>query len=447
MPGMLSGVLLLGVLWAAMAASQGRKRATLFSSAHLDDGFPHTPSEVQAWYAEPDSGLNGATFNQKGLDALRMPDRGPSPIPIFGNAEIPPPNVAVPEPMRSDIGALVRSNQIALQYFKQGSKFEVNRYSVDLSAGVDTLFTHVELLKRSSVLLELAALFHADAQVAQQAAEDLEVGLALADSLKSEPAVGAQVIRTLGVTRSVTALEQCLNRCFLPGESLTRLAQALHRMEEFDARGEGFNRALAAERANCLALLTDPDKLLLALSIPGGTSTKAAVSQLAHRLEKQPTLELEAQFFKQAVRRILAARDREFPERLQSDFVARDELAAARSRKLTALEAVLPPFAGRAIQEGECLAELRLGATAVALEQYRRAHDNRYPDTLSALSPEYLPATPVDPFQGRILVYQKKGLGYTLRSPEAQSGLGRHSQIRPRGLLIEVFAPPNPRSR
>jgi hypothetical protein len=78
----------------------------------------------------------------------------------------------------------------------------------------------------------------------------------------------------------------------------------------------------------------------------------------------------------------------------------------------------------------------------VALEQYRRAHDNCYPDALAALIPEYLAAVPVDPFQGRILTYLKRGQGYTLRSAEAKAGLGRHSQIRPRGLLIEVVTPP-----
>jgi len=443
--GIPSGVLLLGALWAVVAESQGQRHAIVLSSARFDDGFPHTPAEVQAWYVEPDRGQNGAIFYQKGLDAFRMPERDVSRFPVYGNAEIPAPNASLLEPMRSDIGAYLRYSQVALDYFKQGSKFEENRYAVDLSAGPDTLFMHVEKLKKSSVLLEVAALFHADAQDAQHAAEDLEVGLALADSLKREPDGPAQVIRTLGVTRSVIALEQCLNRCFLPSESLTRLSQVLHRMEELDARGEGFNRALAAERANGLALLAAPDKLLQVLSLPGGTSTKAAQAQLAQRLEKEPTLELEIQFFKKAVRRILAARDREFPERMQSDLVARDEVAEARSKKLTALEAVLPLFAGRATQEGECLAELRLGATAVALEQYRRAHDNRYPDSLSALSPEYLSSTPVDPFQGRALVYQKKGFGYSLRSVEAKAGLGRHSQIRPRGLLIEVAAPPGPR--
>jgi hypothetical protein len=433
------------VLWGARAASQGQKRAIVSSSAHLDDGFPHTPAEVQAWYAEPESGRNGATFYQKGLDALRMPVHIPDRFPIFGNAEIPAPNASLPALMRADIGAFLRSNQTALEYFKQGSQFEETRYAVDLSAGADTLFGHLAGLKTSFVLLELAALYHADAQDAPHAAEDVELGLALADSLKSEPAVLAQVVRTFGVTRSIISLEQCLNRTCLPSESLTRLSQALHRLEELDGRGEGFNRALAAERANGLALLADPDKLLQSLTIPGATGTKAGQAELARRLEKQPGLELETQFFKQAVRRILAARDREFPERMQSDLVARDEMADARSRKLTAMEAVLPPFVGRATQEGECLAELRLGATAVALERYRRAHDNRYPETLAALSPEYLPTTPVDPFQGRTLVYQKKGFGYTLRSPEAKAGVGRHSQIRPRGLLIEVLAPPNAR--
>jgi hypothetical protein len=439
-----SGVVLLGVVGAMVAASQGQKPAAVFSSSRADDGFPHTPAEVQAWYAEPENGLNGATFYQKGLDAMQLEGSNRAQVPLFENSEIPSPGASVPASMRSAIGAFVRSNQTALQYFKQGSRFEESRYAVDLSAGIDTLFMHVELLKRASSLLELAALFHADARDSQQAAEDLEVGLALADSLRTEPVLGAQVIRTLDVTRSIIALEQCLNRIFLPSESLTNLSRALQRMEAFDARGEGFNRAFAAERANGLAALADPDQLLRALSVPGGTSTKSAQAELAQRLEKQPDLERETQFFRQAVGHILAARAREFPDRMQSDLVARDELAQARAKKLTALEAILPPFTGRASQEGECLAELRLGSTAVSLEQYRRAHGNCYPDTLSALVPEYLPAIPVDPFQGQILAYQKKGLGYALRSREAKSGLGRHSQIRPRGLLIEVFLPPNP---
>jgi hypothetical protein len=430
------------VIAAIVRASQGEKRVAILSSERVDDGFPHTPAEVQAWYAEPDSGLNGATFYQKGLDALQLQDGGLSQLPIFGNAEIPSPSASLPESMRSGVNALLRSNRIALQYFQQGSKFEESRYAIDLSAGIDTIYRHVGLLKQSYVLMELAALFHADARNSQQAAEDLAVSLALADSLKTEPAVGAQVIRTQGVTRSISALEQCLNRTFLPSESLTNLSRTLQRMESFESRGEWFNRALAGERANCLAALADPDQLLRALDAPGGTSTKSAREQLARRLEKQPTLDLETQFFKQAVRRILAARESDFPERVRSDIIARDQLAQARAKKLTALEAILPPFTGRATQEGECVAELRLGRTAVALEQYRRAHGNFYPDALSALIPKYLPAIPVDPFQGQILTYQKRGQGYTLRSHEAKSGLGRHSQIRPRGLLIEVATPP-----
>jgi hypothetical protein len=441
-PGIVSGVVLFGVIAAMVRASQGEKRAVVYPTAHTDDGFPHTPAEVQAWYAEPESGLNGATFYQKGIGALQLQQGTLGQLPIFGDEEIPPPTASVPEPMRSRIGALLRSNRVALQYFKQGSKFEECRYAIDLSAGIHTIYRHVASLKLSSVLMELAALFHADARNSQQAADDLEVGLALADSLRTEPDMAAQVIRTLGVTRSIIALEQCLNRTYLPSESLTNLAKTLQRMEGSESRGEWFNRAFAAERANGLAALADTDQLVGALDVPGSTSSKASREQLARRLEQKSTLEPEIQFFRQAVRNILAARQADFPERVRSDIVARDELAHAKAKKLAVLEAILPPFTGRATQEGECVAELRLGATAVALERYRRAHGNDYPDALSALVPEYLPAAPVDPFQGHILAYQKRGQGYILRSAEAKAGLGRHSQIRPRGLLIEVVTPP-----
>ena len=191
-------------------------------------------------------------------------------------------------------------------------------------------------------------------------------------------------------------------------------------------------------------MLAAPEKVLQALNAPGTKVSPEDKNQLARRLEKQPSLQPEAQFFQSAVQRILAARKKDFPDRLKSDLVANEELKLAKNKKLTAVELILVSFTIRSTQEAESLAELRLGATAVALEQYRRAHDNRYPDALSALSPEFLPATPVDPFQGRILVYQKKGIGYALSSPEPKSDLGRRDSIRPGPLVFAVLVPPDP---
>jgi ABC-type Na+ efflux pump permease subunit len=52
--------------------------------------------------------------------------------------------------------------------------------------------------------------------------------------------------------------------------------------------------------------------------------------------------------------------------------------------------------------------------TACALERYRQAH-GRWPDTLEALVPDYLPRLPADVMRGRPLSYHREGEQYSLR--------------------------------
>jgi hypothetical protein len=63
------------------------------------------------------------------------------------------------------------------------------------------------------------------------------------------------------------------------------------------------------------------------------------------------------------------------------------------------------------------LAEARklVAQTALALRRYRLDH-GRYPETLTALAPSYLPAPPIDPFTGRLPEYRRQGAGFLLRS-------------------------------
>jgi hypothetical protein len=55
------------------------------------------------------------------------------------------------------------------------------------------------------------------------------------------------------------------------------------------------------------------------------------------------------------------------------------------------------------------LALTRAASTLLALELYRRAHDNRLPDAMSGLVPEYLPAVPIDPYSGQEIRYRRDG--------------------------------------
>jgi hypothetical protein len=264
----------------------------------------------------------------------------------------------------------------------------------------------------------------------------------MANSLVEEPAVLAQLPRTWGVAYAVEALEQTMNRTILPEAALSELAKVLQKMEGSEARGEGFSRALAGERALDLAALADPKQLLLALSAPDLKMPADRRSQITARLQQGEMLIAEREFFESCFRRLMAARQQPFPARLQSDELGRQLKAEALDKKLVVLDLLLPSLGRRTTAEAECLARLRLGWTAVALEQFRAAHGGQYPVTLSELTPEYLSTPPADPFDGQSLRFQKQGSGYTLYSigPDLKDNAGERLKHGKDGDMVFAVA-------
>ena len=56
-------------------------------------------------------------------------------------------------------------------------------------------------------------------------------------------------------------------------------------------------------------------------------------------------------------------------------------------------------------------AETGMARAALALALFK-ANNGRYPDTLAALVPQYLPRIDTDPFDGKPLKYKPRGDGY-----------------------------------
>jgi hypothetical protein len=224
--------------------------------------------------------------------------------------------------------------------------------------------------------------------------------------------------------------------------ALNQLATVLRRMEANEARGEGFTRAMAGDRARALAALAEPQQLRRGLSAPDSKMPADRRAQISARLAEGKPLTAERDFFEVAFRRLLAARREPFPARLQADDLGRQLVAEALDRHLVVLDLVLPSLGRRTVTEAECLARLRLGWTAVALEQFCAAHDERYPAALSELLPDYLSAPLTDPFDGRLLRYRKKGSGYALYSigRDLKDDAGRRLDGKDGDLVFEVVA-------
>ena len=73
---------------------------------------------------------------------------------------------------------------------------------------------------------------------------------------------------------------------------------------------------------------------------------------------------------------------------------------------------------------------LCVGRVVVAVERFRLAR-GRWPNTIDALAPRFLPAAPIDPFTGRELILKVLDDGLVIYSPGDQTDNG--GRFEPRG--------------
>jgi RNA polymerase sigma factor (sigma-70 family) len=411
------------------------------------DGLPQTSAELNAWYVEPPAGQNAATFNLQGIKAMQIDGADQiANLPILGKLPPPPPGTPLPSREKSALTDFLRRNREALQLFAQAAQFEQSRYPIDLTQGPNTLLPHLTGVKRSMQLAEMSAILDAENNDKKSAADDILVTLALARSLKAEPVLISQLVREAGISLAVDGLNQVVNRTTLPPESMSEFSKAFQSMEEFDMRGEGFNRAMAGERAIHLELLKNSDDLVrylntsLAADLPGEQRRK-----MIEQVQRTGSLKEEQDYFETTFQQILSAHQEAFPDRLKADELIRQRATKATGQRLLINASYWSGFAGVFRQEAGCLANLRLAVTAVALEQFRASH-NQYPAALSELSPNYLGASPKDPFDGQPLRYRKQAAGYVLYSigPNLKDDGGRRMNGNGGDMVFAVVTPPSP---
>jgi Tfp pilus assembly protein PilE len=266
--------------------------------------------------------------------------------------------------------------------------------------------------------------------------------LALARSLNAEPMLISQMLRVASVAIAAASLEQVMNRTTLPPESLSELSKAFQSMENYHARGEGFNRSLIGEKVTVMAAFKQAGVQELA-AFAAQDATDEQRQRMVQLLKQPGGLKEEQDYLETTFGQFLAARKEDFPGRLTDAAVVQQRTAEAKSGVLLLNNSWLTGYTNVVSLEARCLANLHLAMTAVALEQFRAAH-NQYPANLSELTPNYLNAVPSDPFDGRPLRYRKQNAGYLLYSigPDLKDDGGKRMTARGGDMVFTVVTPP-----
>jgi len=446
LPVACGGVVLVLIGAALVGRSVGLGQKPVNAAAAGNDGLPHTPAELNAWYVEPPDGQNAAQFFSEGIQALHLANVESSGVPLLGRGKLPPLGSPMPASVKSSLSALIRSNRESLRFFAQATRYEQSRYPVDLSLGAEAAFPHLTKMIGACQLLELAAISHAEANDAKSSADDLRSALALANSLRAEPYFFSQIVRARLVGIAVAGLEQSANRACWTTEGSAELFNDFQKMEENDARGDGFGRSVIGERVMAMSLLAKPEKFLELLPVLAADISPDRRARMAARLQSGK-LQAEERFFDQALLKLLQVRRQPFPDRLKADDLIRQQTAEAESTQLVLAEFLLSGLKIVAAKEARCLACLRLGLTATALDQFRATHDHRYPATLSELTPSPFATIPTDPYDGQPLRYKTKTDGYVLYSvgPDLKDNLGQRTNDKEGNIVFAVIIPPRQR--
>ena len=168
--------------------------------------------------------------------------------------------------------------------------------------------------------------------------------------------------------------------------------------------------------------------------------------RMVEHLKQPGSLKAEHDYLETSFQQLLSARKETFPDRLKTADLIQQRATEAANQGLLFCGWSLPSLTGAVRREATCLANLRLAVTAVALEQFRAAHDNRYPASLSELTPKYLDAPLMDPFDGQPLRYRKQDAGYVLYSigPDLKDDGGKPMNGKGGDIVFTVVTSPAP---
>lgn len=457
MASLAGAILILGggfAVW-KMVLAGGKTAPPLTTPAEPD--WPNTLAELNAWYVEPPAGQNGAPLFLKAFDGLQVSaaDRNSQDLPLIGKGTLPALGAPLTTRSKAAIRAFLQRNQIT--GVREAGKLDKTRYPIDLNQGYATPLPHVAKVKRAAQLSALHALLLTDSKQPQAAVDFLLDSLSVAQSLKSEPLLISQLVRASCLTLLRETLEHIINLAALQPHDLARLEAALAKAEEDESAGMSFTSAGVGERANVLAALgMSPDKLATLLRNRSGSRTEddapsaqnPGASLQADALKKL-TRNLAAQraFAEETFNRTLALRRLPLPARLEADACFTARLAEAKAKGFQLCLMLMPSLGRMTVREAGVLAELRLAQTAIALERYRAAHDNRYPSALGELTPSFLPIIPQDPFNVEPLRYQRAGDGYELQSVGAEPAKPITFKVinPPRAIPVAMSAASQPR--
>lgn len=390
------------------------------SSRHLETirklGYPTSLKDLNVRQRPANDAENINVEVSEAVSQLRA-IRGRDPGALARRLREVPRGEPLPHDLGIEVHEYLEGNRVALESIPEIVRRRDGWTRYDYSGGYPRPMHSLKGLLDLSRALELKAGWDAEEQRSREALEATRAIFGIAHGCDTEPFLFLQALRFLIDSSACWSINRLLNRVEISEADLLQLQQLTA------ARGDlrTLRAGMAGEFCSGLDLFDrGPDQLVAVLGPQGGGALGASGYAAAARLYAVLGLlrKDRARFIE-----LFADYCRIYELEPWNRYEAADAWLQRAARKDS------DPFKGRLIsgmawssvhsvsgQEVRCTALLRCTATGLALERFRRTHNGAYPDSLQALVPGFMPAVPIDPFDGRPLRYVRRATGYVVYS-------------------------------
>lgn len=367
------------------------------------EGFPVTLDELNAFYKTP-KGPNAADVYQRAFSLFHIEPN--IELPVVGRAELPPRGEPLPKEMKAMIGKYVEENAAAIKAMLDAANIKECRYPVDLTVGLRMRLPHCGKLRDLSRLLRLAATYDADSGRHAESADKIVAGIAAARSLQREPILISSLVTIAVYAITLNGLSYSMSLTQYDDADLRKLYDAI----EGESPHDNVIRMLCGERCLFHDLIIDISKKKDAPEALYELTGARHRDELFHLNMMRGWIEIAKLPFPE---QLGAAKSYEakINEALKTQSLI--DLGWDSAYPICSLgSSQLDRFL---VEDATLVARIRCAQTAIAVERFR-LKNNALPAGLEGLVPDYLSSVPVDPFNGKPLIYKKLSKGYVVYS-------------------------------
>ena len=371
-------------------------------------GEPVTFEELNEFYSIPIDVENSAYIILDAVTYYNEPNEL-NLLPVIGKAELPADTDTMGEETKNIISKFLANNKKSLELLHSTAGLEYGRYPVDFTQGAGTILPHISEIRKCVQMLQLESVLAAENNEPNISFEDYKSICSIARSLEKEPAMISQLVRNAYNVITLSSLEYSMNRVNFTDKQLEEMENLLNEM----SNSNGMQNAMFGERCMSLDLILNPNPSYFSMS-SAKTNTLWSLPPVLFLYKAIGLNRKDALKGLSITEDAIKILNLPIEQRYNAAKALNGEISNIPKNNVL-LRQFIPVYGNCITSDLRNITQLNIGQVAIAIERYR-LKNNKLPDSLDKIVPDYIDSIPLDPYDGKELRYKKLDKGFVVYS-------------------------------